>query len=264
MKGLATALLFVGLLSAAGSAGPLEMAFGGGPSAVSLDAINESIGLFNTLITHLNETFAVHPDVSGEVAPVPSIGRGLYLQGAERYWLLDWLALGGHVGYTRSSAATTGFYEGAEASEITVDLAFHSVSGVFEGEVTFLDVGLRLGAFAGVGYHYVILDRKTVFEIPEEYPDVIAGVPPSEEGRYAGGSIGLEAGLALSYPVAPWFTIGSRLTYRSARVPELADAGADPLDLDGDDVPESISLSGLTVLLSVSINIDLSLDGRKE
>ena len=139
-----------------------------------------------------------------------------------------------------------------------------AVGGVLGGEATFLDVGLRLGAFGGIGYYYVLFDRKTVFEIPTEYPDSIAGVPPEGEGRYTGGSIGFEAGLSLTYPIAPWFMIGSRLTYRSARIAELTDAGANVLDLDGDETGESISLSGLMVQLTVSINIDLSLDGRKE
>ena len=264
MKRLLTALLFVWLIHLAAMAGPLEMSLGGGPSATSLDAINESIELFNTLITHLNETFGVHPDVEGAVAPVPPIHGGMYLHAAERYWLADWFALGGHVGYSRASTATTGFYEGSEISEISVDLAFHSVSGVLGGEATFLDVGLRLGGFGGIGYYYVLLDRKTVFEIPIEYPDIISGVPPEGEGRYTGGSIGFEAGLSLAYPIAPWFMIGSRLTYRSARIPELTDAAGSVLDLDGDETGESISLSGLTVQLTVSINIDLSLDGRKE
>jgi len=58
--------------------------------------------------------------------------------------------------------------------------------------------------------------------------------------------------------------LGSRLTYRSARIAELTDAAASVLDLDGDGIGESISLSGLTVQLTVSITIDLSLDGRKE
>ncbi len=264
MKGLATALLFFGLIHVAAIAGPLEMSLGGGPSVASLDAINESIGLFNALIAHLNETFDVHPGVTGSVAPISPIGGGMYLHAAERYWLTDWFALGGHLGYSRSSASTTGFYEGAEISEISVDLAFHSVDGVLGAEATFLDVGLRLSAFGGVGYYYVILDRKTVFEIPEEYPDVIAGVPPNGEGRYTGGSIGFEGGISLTYPVAPWFMIGSRLTYRSARIAELTDAGANVLDLDGDGIGEPISLNGLTVELTVSIDIDLSLDGRKE
>jgi hypothetical protein len=264
MKGLATALLFIGWSSAAAFGGPLEMSFGGGPSAIMLDAINESIGVFNALIEHLNETFAVHPDVSGSVKLVPSIGGGLYFQGAERYWATDWFAIGGHVGYSRASTATTGFYEGAEVSEITVDLAFQAVGGVLGAEATFLDMGLRLGAFGGIGYYYVLMDRVTVFEIPSEYPDVIAGVPPDAEGRYTGSSLGFEAGLSLSYPVADWFTIGSRVTYRSARIRELADNQANVLDLDGDGTGEPVSLSGFTVQLTVSINIDLSLDGRKE
>lgn len=264
MKGLATALLFVGAIHLSTFAGPLEISIGGGPSAISLDTINESIGLFNTLITHLNETFSVHPEVTGAVDPVPPMRGGMYLQAAERYWVTDWFALGGHIGYSRTLTSTTGFFEGADVSEIDVDLSFHSLGGVLTGEATFLDVGLRLGAFGGVGYYYVILDRTTLFEIPSEYPDILAGIPPEGEGRYTGGTIGFEAGISLTYPVAPWFMLGTRLTYRSARISELTEAGATVLDLDGDEVGESISLSGLTVQLAVSINIDLSLDGRKE
>jgi len=264
MKGLATALLFVGLIHAAVIAGPLELSFGGGPSVISLDAINESIGIFNTLITHLNETFAVHPDVIGAIDPISTMGGGTYLHAAERYWLTDWFALGGQIGYVASSTATAGIYEGSEVSKIGVDLGFHSVGGAIGGEATLVDVGLRLGLFGGVGYYYAILDCDTAFEIPIEYPDIIAGVPPDCKGRYTGGSIGFEAGIALTYPVAPWFMIGSRLAYRSARIAELTDATAHVLDLDGDGTAEPVNLSGLTVQLTVSINIDLSLDGRKE
>jgi len=264
MKGLATALLIVGLVSIGTVAGPLELSLGAGPSALSLDSINESIAVFNALIEHLNETFAVHPDVTGAVDPIPSMRGGAYLRGAEQYWITDWLALGGCLGYSRAATGTTGFYEGAEISEIAVDLEFQCVSGVLGAEATFLNIGIRLGAFGGIGYYYALLDRKTVFEIPSEYPDVIAGVPPQSEGRYTGGTVGFEAGLSLTYPVAPWFIIGSRLAYRSARIARLADAAENILDLNGDGVGESISLSGLTVQLTVAIGIDLSLDGRKE
>ena len=264
MKGLATALLIVGCTCLAATAGTLELSFGGGPSTVSLGDINGSIDLFNTLIAHLNETFSVHPDVTGTVDPIAPIGHSLYFQGAEHYWLTDWFAVGGHNGYSSSSTASTGFYEGAGTSEITVDLSYHAVGAVVGAEATFLDIGLRLGAYGGVGYYYVLFDRRTVFEIPEEYPDVIAGIPPTDEGRYTGGSIGFEAGLSLTYPVAPWFVIGSRLGYRSARIAELTDTADGILDLDGDDTGESISLSGFTVQLTVSVNIELSLDGRKE
>jgi len=264
MKGLATALLFVGLTHLTVMAGPLELSIGGGPSVISLDEINESVGIFNALITHLNETFAVHPDVTGAVDLVSPMSGGMYLHAAERYWLTDWFALGGHIGYVDASASTTGFYEGSEISEIGIDLGFHSVGGVVVGEATLVDVGLRLGVFGGVGYYHAILDCRTLFEIPVEYPDVIAGVPPNCEGRFSGGSIGFEAGISLTYPVAPWFMIGSRFSFRSARIAELTDTTARVLDLDGDGTGESISLSGLIVQLTVSINIDLSLDGRKE
>ncbi len=264
MKGLATALLCVVWIPIAGMAGPLEMSLGGGPSATSLDAVNEAIGMFNSLIEHLNETFAVHPDVDGAVPSVPPIGSGLHLHAAERYWITDWFAFGGQIAYATSSTSATGTYVGEATSEIAVDLAYHAVGGTLGAEATFLDVGLRLGVFGGIGYTYALFDRRTLFEIPSEYPDVIAGVPPSAEGRYTGGTLGFEAGLALTYPIAPWLAIGSRLSYRSARVSELTDSSGAALDLDGDGVPEPLSLTGFAVQLAVSVHIDLSLDGRKE
>jgi len=264
MKGLATALLCIALFHVGATAAGLELSLGAGPSALSLDTVNDAIELYNRLILELNDTFAVHPDVTGSVNPVPLLRAGLQLHAAERYYLTDWLALSGHIGHSHASTATSGFYVGAEASEITVDLAFQAVSGVLGLEATFLDVGVRLAAFGGIGYYYALLDRRTVFEIPVEYPQVIAGVPPEGEGRYSGSTIGFEAGLSVTYPVARWFILGTRLTYRSARIPQLTDAGGTPLDLDGDDTAEPIRMSGLTVLLAVSIHIDLSSDERKE
>jgi len=264
MKGLASALLLAGIVQLVGLAGPLEMSIGGGPSVVSLDTVHDAIGVFNSLITHLNETFAVHPDVTGEIDLVSPMRDALYLHAAERYWITDGFALGGHVGYLRSATGTRGTYEGTESSEIRVELDLHSVSGMLTAEANILDIGLRLGGYGGIGYHYVMIDRATVFEIPEEFPDVIVGVPPNGEGRYSGGSLGFEFGITLSYPVSPGFLIGSRVSYRTARVAEMVDPSGSALDLDGNGVPESISLNGITVQLTLSVHIDLSLGGRKE
>ena len=264
MKGLASVLLVSVLLSVTGIAGPLELGLAVGPSFTSLDSFNESVGVFNALIDHLNETFDVHPDVSGTVAPMPSMGTGLHLSAAEQYRWTDWFALGGQVEYVGSSSATAGFYQGSEISQIDVEYRSHVLGAVLGGEVTFVDLGLRLGATAGVGYFHTILDRKVIFQIPAEYPDAIAGLPPEGEARYTGGAFGLEAGIILSYPVFDWLTIGTRVVYRTAEVDSLKTSQGIGLDLNGDGQNESVSLSGLAVQFAVSINIDLSLDGGKE
>ncbi len=264
MKGLASVLLGIVLMGVTGIAGPLELGFGAGPSFTSLDSLNESIGTFNTLLEHLNETFDVHPDVTGTVAPMPSMGTGLYLSAAEQYWLTDWFALGAHVEYMGSSSATTGVYQGSEISQIDLSYRSHVVGVVLDGGVTFVDLGLRLGATGGVGYFYTILDRNVILQIPAEYPDAIAGLPPEGEGRYTGGSFGLEAGISLTYPIFNWLTIGTRITYRTAEVNSLETPQGIGLDLNGDGQSDSVSLNGLAVQFAFSINIDLSLDGGKE
>jgi len=144
-----------------------------------------------------------------------TMGRGLYLSAAEKYRLTDWFALGAHVEYMRSSSSTVGFYQGSEISQIDVSYGAHVLGVVLGGDITFVDLGLRLGASGGVGYFHTILDRNVVFQIPAEYPDAIAGVPPEGEGRYTGGAFGLEAGITLSYPVFEWFTIGTQIIGRS-------------------------------------------------
>lgn len=262
MKGLATALLVVLVAGCGGFAGSLEMSFGAGPSAASLTALDEAIGVFNALILHLNETFSVHPDVSGVVPPMNAIGSALTLSAGESYRPLDWLAIGANIEYTRSESSTSGFYQGAEISEIDLDLDFHAIGLTLGARVTFLDVGLRLSAIGGVGWYHTILDRDITLQIPAEYPDAIAGIPPEGVGRATGNTFGFEAGIGLAYPVLPWLTIGTDLVYRSAQVPLLRDAAGIPLDLDGNGIPEPVDLDGIAVRLSFSIRIDLSLDGK--
>ena len=264
MKGLASVLLVLVLSGMTAIAGPLELGFGVGPSFTSLDSFNESIGVFNALFEHLNETFGVHPDVSGTIAPMSTMGKGLYLSAAENYRLTDWFALGAHVEYMRSSSSTVGFYQGSEISQIDVSYGSHVLGAVLGGDITFVDLGLRLGANAGVGYFYTILDRNVIFQIPAEYPDTIAGVPPEGEGRYTGGAFGLEAGITLSYPIFEWFTIGTKVIYRTAEIGSLSTSQGVEMDLNGDGKGESVNLSGLAVQFTFSINIDLSLDGGKE
>jgi len=264
MKGLATLLMTLVVISITASAGPLEMSFGGGPSAMSLGSINASIGVFNTLIAHLNETFAVHPDVSGTVDPLDPMVSGLSFRVGERFWLTDWFGLGASAEYFSSSTDTLGYYEGSEISTIQVALDLTTVGLLVGGRATFLDAGLRLAAEGGIGYYYVVSNRAVVFEVPSEYPDVISGVPPEGDERYTGGTFGFELGLSLSYPVARWFSIGSFVSYRAATVSVVTDSVGNELDLDGDGTPEAIDLDGISVRLSLSFNIDLSLNGEKE
>ena len=264
MKWLASVLLVLLMLSITGIAGPLEMGFGIGPSFTSLDSLNDSIGVFNALIDHLNETVDVHPDLSGTVVPMPTMGTGMYLSASEHYRLLDWFALGAHVEYMGSSSTTIGFYQGSEISQIDVAYDSHVLGAILGGEVTFVDLGLRLGAIAGAGYFHTIVDRKVVFQIPAEYPDAIAGLPPEGEGRYTGGAFGLEAGISLSYPIFKWFTIGTEVVYRTAEVKSLKTSQGIGMDLDGDGQNDALNLSGLAVQFTFAINIDLSLDGGKE
>jgi hypothetical protein len=262
MKGLATLLIAACLVSIPAIAGPLEMLFGGGPSAMSLGDINASLGVFNTLITHLNETFAVHPDVTGFVELLDPMVSGLSLHAGERLWLTDWFGLGAAIEYFSSSTATIGHYEGSEISTIDAAIDITTVSVTIGGRATFLDAGLRLGAEGAVGYYYVIANRNVIFEVPSEYPDVISGVPPEGDEHYTGGTFGFEVGLCLSYTVANWLSIGSSVSYRAATVGSVADSAGSELDLDGDGASESIDLDGITVRLAVSFNIDLSLNGE--
>ena len=264
MRRLASVLLFVLLASLTGVAGPLEMWIGGGPAATSLDELNAAITVFNTLITHLNDTFAVHPDVSGVVGSLDPMLSGLSLRAGERYWLTDWFAVGAQVEYISSTSATFGQYQGSSTSTIDIGLGFHNVGFLLSSRFMFLDMGLQLGAEAGVGYYHSVVTRDVTFEIPVEYTDGVSGVPADGSGRFTGGTIGFEGGISLAYPVTPWFTIGSLLTYRSATVPSLSDSQGGLLDIDSDGTSESINLSGITVQLTFSINIDLSLDERKE
>jgi hypothetical protein len=262
MKGLAS-LPVILLLGWSALAGPLELSISAGPAATSLNDINTAILVFNTLITHLNETLAVIPGVSGHVDPLAPMISGIALRASERYWVADWIAFSGRFEYSRLATSTRGQYQGAEASTIDVSAGLHNLSVLVGSRVEFLDVGLRLSGDVAVGYFYTTFDHAVVFEIPSEYPDAISGVPPQGEGRHAGGTLGLEVGLSMSYPVADGLSIEALLAYRSATIPVLADAAGQSLDLDGNGAPESATLDGLSVQVGFSLAIDLSLDGEK-
>jgi hypothetical protein len=262
MKELASVLGIL-LLSCVALGGPLEVAMGGGPSTTSLDDINTSILLFNTLITHLNETLAVIPGVSGTVATMAPMISGMSLRASERYWVADWIAFTGAFEYSRVSTATHGQYIGAETSTIDVQATHANLSVLVGTRIQFLDVGLRLAGDMSAGYFYSTFDRSVVFQIPSEYPDAISGVPPEGEGRYSGGTFGLAASLSMSYPIVNGFYVEALLGYRWADVPVLRNAAATPLDFDGNGVPESATLDGLTVQIGFSLALDFSPDGEK-
>lgn len=264
MKGLAAVGLVVWLVSAAAIAGPLEMTIGAGPQAASLQEINSAIGVVNALVVLLNETFVVHPGVEGTVGQMPPMSSGFGFSAAERYFLTNWFAVGAQLDYGSYESSLTGQYQGSALSTIDVALGLKTLGILIGGRATFVDVGLLLGAQAGVGYYYTALDSAVVFEVPVEYPEAISRVPPEGAARYTAGTFGFEVGLSLSYPLTSWLTIGSVVTYRSASANNLADAQGNGLDLDGDGVSESIDLSGISVQFMFSLNIDLSFDERKE
>lgn len=264
MKGLASVLGIVLLAGCTGFSGTLEMAIGGGPSAISLDEFNAAITTFNALIVHLNETFFVHPDVTGTVPTLNPMVSGFVARAAERYAVADWLAIGAEFEYAKSRTATSGAYHGAETSTIDIALDFQSIGILLGARATFLDVGLRLSADAAIGYYYGTLNHSIVFEIPSEYPDAISGVPPKADDHHSGGALGFDAGFTIDVPIGTGFSLGATVAYRSASIGTLRNAAGESLDLNGDALPEGANLDGISVRLMMSIQIDLSPNGGKE
>lgn len=270
MKGLASGMVLLlvggaawGAPLAGTSAQPLELWVGGGPTTMSLDDINTSILLFNTLIEHLNETLAVVPGVTGIVRPMAPLERGMSVRAAERFRITEWLALTGAFEYARTATSTQGEYHGSETSTIDISAAVSGLDVLAGVRIEFLDVGIRLAADAAAGYFYTTFDHAVTFEIPSEYPDVIAGVPPEGEDRHSGGSFGLAAALSLAYPIVDGFAVEALVGYRWAVVPTLRNTQGVVLDFDGNGTPESATLDGLSIQIGFSVALDLSLGGEK-
>lgn len=261
MKGLASVLGIILLCGGAVCAGPLELSIGGGPSAISLDAWNGIIESWNAVIAHFNQFSETHPDVSGSVRKLSLLTTGLVGHAAERYWVLDWLALGARFEYESSTSTASGSYVGAETSTVDIALQYQTIGLLAGARLRFLDAGLRLAGDLAVGYYHGSLDHSVVFEVPSEYTDAISGLPREGTGRHAGGTLGFEVGLALDVPFAEGGYLGAALTYRSAVIQTLTDTTGDALDLDGDGTAEDANLSEISVRVSFSIDIDLSLDG---
>jgi len=262
MKGLASVLGIL-LFSAAALAGPLEASISGGPATASLDDINTAILVFNTLITHLNETLAVIPNVHGTVDTLAPMISGLTLRASEGYRIADWIALTGAFEYYHVSTATKGQYVGAETSTIDVSAALTDLAFLAGARIQFLDAGLRLAGDIQAGYFYATVDHSVVFQIPSEYPGTISGVPPDGSGRNSGGGLGVEVGLSMTYPIIGGFSVNALVSYRWATVPTLHDASGNTLDLDGNGKEESVSLDGMSVQVGFSLALDLSPTGEK-
>jgi len=246
------------------TAGPLEVYVGGGPSAASLDEINAVILQFNTLIELLNETFELLPAVEGTVEPLDQMGSGIAIHAGERAWLSDRLGLGGTLEVFHSVTSTAGTYESSETSEISIALACTAVGLMLGGRYEFLDAGVVLSIDLGIGYTYASFSRAITFQVPPEYPDAIAGLPPEGESRYSGFAPAVEAGLTLSFTITDWLKIGSSLSYRLLSLGAMVDSEGNALDLDGNGTTEKVDLGGITVGFTFSILIDLSQDGEKE
>lgn len=264
MKGLATIWVILVLGAVPLLAGPLEFYLGAGPSAATLSEINAIVTRWNTVIQFLNTTFSILPNVNGEVAEIPRMGRGIAYQAGERYWFSDQLAVGGRMEYFRTNTSTAGTYLSSETSEIAVALDCYLVSVLLGGRYTFLDAGVRLTADLGVSYTYAGFSRSVTFEVPPEYPDEISGLPSEGEGRYGGTAFGWETAVAFSLPITEWLGVEASLAYRSTALAAMQTASGLGLDLDADGITETIGLSGITVQFTLSIKLDLSPVGEKE
>jgi hypothetical protein len=264
MKGLASVLGVILLSGCAALAGPLEISIGGGVSAVSLDAFNGILESWNALIEHLNETFLIHPDVSGTVRTLDLLSSGMGFQVGEWYQPLGWLALGARFEYEQSETGTRGTYVGAETSTIDIALEWQTIGVLAGARFLLLDAGVRLSGDLALGYFHGALAHSVTFEVPSEYPDALAGLPPKGDGRHTGSTIGLAAQISVDVPIVAGLSLGATLGYRSAVIGALADASGTALDLDGDETSEEANLSGIGVRLTLSFDIDLSLDGEGE
>lgn len=265
MKGLVTALAVLILWAAMLSAGPIEIYLSGGPSAVALDEINTIRGRINAIITELNDTIALLPEIiTGEVEQLDSIGGGIAYQAGERFFVSDRFSLGGKLEGFRTATSTAGVYTSSETSEISIDLDCYTVGFLLSGRYGFLDAGVILSAELGAGYYYSGFNRAITFQIPPEYPTAISGLPPEGEDRYSGSSLGFEGGLSLSFPITDWLVVGSSLFYRWLTLGGMRDQEGNSLDIDGNGTPEKVDLSGITVQFTFSLIIDLTPEGGKE
>ncbi len=265
MKGLATICLLL-LLAWPAAAGSLEFAVAGGPTAVALVEINADVDRVNAIIRHVNETLALLPNVEGQVPEIERLGGGICLEAAERYRLTDWLGLGGKLSYARAAGEMSGQYLSTDTSEVSmVEMALDlvAVGALLDMTFDFLDAGIMLGGELAAGYYFVGLSHNSLFEIPQEYPEALSGLPPDAQAQYTGGGFGLEASLSVSIPVFSGFSIETAVAYRYAQA-SLADGSGQRPDLDGNGPVDGTDLSGMTVRIGFSLEVGIPGSDEKE
>ncbi len=236
-------------------AGPLEFRLGAGPSAASFGELNAGIGFFNSFLSDLNNNL----ELEGTVPLLDYLSSGFAYQAGQWFFLTERFALGGKLEHFRASTSTSGTYTANdEESEIDISLDCFTVGFVLGARYMFLDAGIRLFADLGVGYYFSGFTKAITFEMPDVVGP-IAGSPQEGEGRYTGLAFGFEGGLSLSVPITDWFEIGTSVFYRALTFDRMRNPQGEGLDLDGDGNNERVDLSGITVLFTFSIKIDLSL-----
>ena len=254
MKGLAAVVGLVVLVQLSAIAGGLGLFVGAGPGGAALGEINQAITLYNRLLDSFNNT----PTITGTVPPIPSLGSGITYQAGEQFWITDDFALGGKIEYFRTTAATAGEYQsGGKKTPVSIALDCSTIGFVITSGFNFLHYGLTLGAHGGVGYYYSGFTSNITFSVPSGYNKTISVHPHTGTGHYNNRAFGVEAGLSLLYPLTPWLSLGVDATYRALTAPSLVDAHGTGLDLDGDGKVERLDLSGISVLISVSVKLDL-------
>ena len=265
MKGLAAVCLLL-LLAWPAAAGSLEFAVEGGPTAVALVELNADVDRVNAVIRHVNETLALLPNVEGQVPEIERLGGGICLEAAERYRPSEWLGIGGKLSYARTAKEMSGQYVSTDTSEISsVEMALDlvAVGALLDMTFDFLDAGILLGGGLSAGYYFVGFAHTSLFEIPEEYPEALSGLPPDAQAQYSGGGFGLEASLHVSVPVFSGFSIETAVAYRYAQA-SLADGSGQRPDLDGNGPVDRTDLSGMTVRIGFSWEVEIPGSDEKE
>jgi hypothetical protein len=261
---VAIVLLVLGPLSADG--GELDSHFAVGPSLTSLGEIRTVVERFDAILGILNSYFeAFGADVRGSVAPIGSIGGGISVTAGQRYWLLPGFGVGAVVAFAQCRDGTSGVYESRSGSTLTpypvnIRVDGRLLDAALDLQAVLLNAGVRIGAGIRLGYYFGRLDVVSVLEIPDEYPDQLAGIPPEVDDRFTGGAFGGEFAITLSVPIASWLTVRGEAVYRIVPM-QLTNEIGDQLDFDGNGIPERISFGGLVFRVGVCLRLDLSSEG---
>jgi len=253
------ALIPLVLVPLAIEAGEWDSHFSAGPSLTSMGELTTVVARFDAILQVLNDYFEEFPaEVRGVVPPIRRIGGGVSVIAGERYWLWPGFALGIATEFSHSRDGTSGVYQSRERDyAVDVHVEASLLGAALDVQAIVLDAGIRLGVGIRLGYYLARLDVLSSFEVPQEYPDQLAGIPPDLEDRFTGGAFGGEFAFVVSYPIAPWLTARAEAIYRVVPA-QLANTVGDQLDFDGNGTPERISLGGFAVRLGFSLRLDLS------